>query len=101
VSNNNPHYELFQSWGPDHLRVLAYSGQLKGPMLGDAATWLAQRDAEERLRNEASQIEQNQIALSAKKAAWIAAIAAIVAAAVAIIAAFIAGLAWLWPHAAA
>jgi len=60
--------------------------------------WLSEKEQEERRRNEASQIEQNQIALSAKKAAWIAAIAAIVAAIVAIIGAVIACLAWLWPH---
>ena len=64
---------------------------LQGEVGGWARAWLA------RVR-EASQTEQNQIARSAKKAAWIAAIAAIVAAIIAIIAAVIACLAWLWPH---
>lgn len=58
--------------------------------------WLSEKAEEERRRNEASQTEQNQIARSAKKAAWIAAIAAIVAAIVAIIAAVITYLSWLW-----
>jgi|SRR5580704_9685832 hypothetical protein len=71
------------------------SGQIRRDVIDE---WLAEKDHEERLRSEASQIEQNRIARSAKKAAWIAAIAAIVAAIVAIIAAAIAGLAWLYPH---
>jgi hypothetical protein len=53
--------------------------------------WLGEKDAERRQKNDAWQDEQRQIATSAKKAAWIAAIAAIVACVITL-------LAWIWPR---
>jgi hypothetical protein len=62
-------------------RLLEWSGHTKV----EAIAWLARQDNEERLRNEDSQSSQMRIALSARRAAWIAAIAAIIAAIAAII----------------
>ena len=85
--------------GEAQVRVLIASGQYPTQLIQTAVRWLAKKDQEARVRNDASQIEQNQTARSAKKAAWIAAIAAIAAAIVAIMAAVIAAIAWIYPRA--
>jgi Trk-type K+ transport system membrane component len=90
--------EHLESLGESQVRLLLLTGGLPGMRRPAIIKWLTEKEREERRRNEASQIEQNQIALSAKKAAWIAAIAAIVAAIVAIIGAVISWLAWIWPQ---
>jgi len=61
-------------------RLLEWNGEVKR----EAILWLAQRDEELRLRNDASQSSQMRVALSANRAAWIAAIAATIAAIAAI-----------------
>lgn len=50
-----------------------------------ANKWLAQKDEEERIRNEASQASQVKISLSTKTASWVAAIAALAAAIAAVV----------------
>ena len=83
--------------GVAQVRLLHQTGGWATSAHQTVITWLAEKDQEERRRNEASQSEQSQTARSAKNAAWIAAIAAIVAAVVAIIAAVISYLAWVRP----
>lgn len=73
----------FEEMGPDTLRVRL--GQYTGEVFRQAIEWLAQKDLEERSRNEATQAEQMRVALSANRAAWIAAFAAIIAAIAAIV----------------
>jgi hypothetical protein len=87
-----------ESLGAPHVRLKLSVRGFPAPRESVVIKWLAKMEEEERARSDASQIEQNQTALSAKKAAWIAAIAATAAAIVAIIGAVIACLAWLRPH---
>lgn len=72
----------FEKLGVRNVRGLI--GEWSGTLKYDAMMWLAQKDEEERLRNEASLSSQMRTALSAKTAAWIAAIAATIAAIAAI-----------------
>ena len=85
MTEDNPHYEIFQRWGIEHLKTLVNNGGLPTHMLGDAATWLGQRDKEARSREEAFRASQRRTGLSTEIAAWIAAAAAIIAAIAAII----------------
>ena len=62
------------------LTVRARLGEWTGHVRAEAIAWLAYKEEEGRLRNEASQALQMRVALSAKNAAWVAAIAAIIAA---------------------
>jgi membrane protein YqaA with SNARE-associated domain len=87
-----------EEMGESQVRTLLLTGGIASSWHGAAAGWLAEKDAVEKRKSEASQADTARIALSAKNAAWIAAIAAIVAAIVAIIGAVITWLAWLWPH---
>jgi hypothetical protein len=77
--------QRFERLGIDRMRILVATSNLPSGMLTEASIWVAQRDKEDRLRNEDSQSLQMRTALSAKYAAWIAAIAAIIAAIAAII----------------
>lgn len=83
-----------EEFGPNQVRVMLASGSFPTQSHLRIFEWLADKDRQEREQIEASQQEQIQTALSAKKAAWIAAIAAIVAAIVAIMGAVIAWLSW-------
>jgi hypothetical protein len=60
--------------------------------------WLAELETDDRIRNEASQASQMRTALSAERAAWIAAKAAISAAILTIIGTIIMILTWLFPR---
>ena len=75
--------EQFETQGMQTVRARLI--EWTGPIKGEAIAWLAHKEEEDRLRNEASQASQIRIALSAKNAAWIAAAAAIIAAIAAII----------------
>ena len=91
--------ETFTALGPTQVRTMLLNGTIAPTYWPAANRWLAQRDEEERLLKEASQASQMRTALSANRAAWIAAIAAISAAVAAIIGAIITYLAWFFPHA--
>jgi len=66
--------------GEAQVRLLISSGGFPTQLNIMALKWLSEKDQESRHRNEVSQASQMRTALSAKKAAWIAAIAAIIAA---------------------
>jgi hypothetical protein len=85
------HKETLERLGAERVRIMLTTGMLLPHLVREATEWLAQLDAEDRSRNEASQASQMDAALSTKKAAWIAAIAAIIAAGIAI-------LSWAFPH---
>lgn len=85
MTENETNEQRFERLGLAQMKILVATSNLPSGMLTDAVKWVAQRDEEERLRNEASQSLQMRTALSAKYAAWIAAIAAIIAAIAAII----------------
>jgi hypothetical protein len=80
--------QRFQKMGIDRVRLLIITSGLPQQMMTDAIAWLAQRDEEERLRNDSAMELQMRVALSAKNAAWIAAITAIIAAIITIVVAF-------------
>jgi hypothetical protein len=73
----------FEDLGLDNVKDLRW--QWSGDLRNDAMAWVAQLEREERSRNEVSQALQMRVALSAKRAAWIAAIAAIIAVIAAIV----------------
>jgi len=81
--DSHPLWARFEKQGVANVRarLLEFIGEEKVA----AIAWLAHKDEEERLWSDSSQALQMRIALSAKRAAWIAAIAAIVAAIAAII----------------
>ena len=70
--------------GPNQVRTLMQSGSLAGPS-EPVIRWLAIKDQEAERLSSAAQALQMRTALSAKKAAWIAATAAIIAAILAVI----------------
>jgi len=100
VDDRRALFAEFEKLGEPEVRRRHTSGEYDhSPAFKQAASqWLLPKEEAERSRRDASQVEQIEIARSAKNAAWAAAIAAIVAAIVAIIAALIAGLGWLMPH---
>jgi hypothetical protein len=85
MSEHESNEKMFERMGVDKVRLLVSTSGLPTQTITHGVNWLAQRDKEERSRNEASQSLQMRTALSAKKAAWIAAIAAIIAAILAVI----------------
>jgi hypothetical protein len=89
--------QTLERLGPDLIRIKLFSGTMSSQLVVEASKFLAEFDATERSRSEASQASQTRTALSAKKAAWIAAIAAITAAIIAIISAIITYLSWIHP----
>ena len=74
-----------ESLGAAQVRTMLQSGGFPTQDHVSIVEWLAEKDQEERRRNDASQTEMSQTARSAKNAAWIAAIAAIAAAIMAIV----------------
>jgi hypothetical protein len=76
---------MFENMGVDKVRLLISTSGLPPETMLDAVNWLAQRDKEERLSNSALMASQARVALSAKNAAWIAAIIAMISAIVAIV----------------
>lgn len=80
--------QRFQKMGIDRVRLLVATSALPQQIMKDAIAWLAQRNEEERLRNDSAMDLQMRVALSAKNAAWIAAITAIIAAIITIVVAF-------------
>ena len=99
MPSDETNQQRFEVMGIDVVRLHVRDQSFQLPMLTDARIWVAQFDAEERLRNESSQREQILTALSAKKAAIIAAVAAIAAIAIGIVGVIVSILAWLYPHA--
>ncbi len=97
MAEKETNQENLERMGLAKVRLLVATDGLPPPLFGEARNWLAQKEDEERARNEAMQAEQMRVALSANRTAKIAAIAAIVAAIVAIIAAVISYLAWVYP----
>lgn len=85
--------------GADQVRLQIHGQLLPVDWATDAAEWLAGEDRLSRELSAASQASQILTALSAKRAAWIAAAAAITAAILTIIGIIISVLAWLNPHA--
>jgi hypothetical protein len=77
--------EHIKDLGPEQVRLMMQTGRLATAFFPSAEQWLAQKTHEDRERNDASQVSQIRIALSARLAAWIAAIAAIIAAIAAIV----------------
>lgn len=73
----------FEAMGKESVRAML--GTFQAPVRSAALIWLAQRESDERSRNEASQSLQMRVARSANLAAWIAAPAAIIAAIAAIV----------------
>ena len=72
--------QILERLGLDRVRIMINTGGLPQGMMTEAVTWVAQRNEEERLRNESSQALQLRAALRSKTAAWIAAFAAIIGA---------------------
>ncbi len=75
--------EQLEKIGAPKTRLLLTTGDLARHLVAPAAHWLAELDENDRTRNKAFQVSQMRIALSAERAAWIAAFAAISAAAIA------------------
>ncbi|HVP86095.1 MAG TPA: hypothetical protein VMS78_15350 [Rhizomicrobium sp.] len=74
----------FDALGLSAMRI--YVSQWSGEMQRWAIQWIAHREEEERVRMDSERAVDRATALSAKRAAWIAAMAAIIAAIAAIIA---------------
>jgi len=85
VSENEADEQKFNRMGLERVRILISTDGLPQSMKASAINWVAQRDAEERSRSEASQASQMRTARSTKNAAWLAAAAAMIAAIAAII----------------
>ncbi len=82
-------YAEFEATGEAVVRerlIIEHYGSVGNYRRGFAEEWL---QLQEEARREASNLEQNQIARSAKNAAWAAAIAAIIAAICAVIAVYL------------
>jgi hypothetical protein len=88
---------MLEKQGAEKTRIQLTTGNLPMTWAPHAISWLAELDAAERARNEASQVSQMRTALSANRAAWIAAIAAIIAAVIAMIGTIVTVLAWVHP----
>jgi hypothetical protein len=99
ISTRDQAFATFDQQGEDHVRLNVQTFDFATASSGSkmlnryAKEWLAQRDKESRLRNEASSDESLRVARSAKNAAWAAAIIAAIAAVIAIASAVIAYLA--------
>ncbi len=91
--------QQFETLGLPTVRLMLASSRWNHENEMKAIKWVAQKEEEELSRNDLSSEAQIRVALSAKRAAWVAAIAAIIAAIVAIAGAIITYLAWLYPHA--
>ncbi len=89
--------EQLEKLGATKTRSLLTTGDLARHLIAPAAQWLTELDETERTRNKAFQISQMRIALSAERAARIAAFAAISAAAIATATCVLTILAWLFP----
>jgi hypothetical protein len=89
--------EHLEKLGATKTRSLLTTGDLTRHLIAPAAQWSAELDEIERTRNKAFQISQMRIALSAERAARIAAFAAISAAAIATATCVLNILAWLFP----
>jgi hypothetical protein len=87
-----------ETLGESQVRLLLKTGGLPPSWNLTIIKWLTEKDQETQRRKEQSQNEQYQIALSSKRAAWIAAYAAIAATVIAIIGVVVTWLAWKWPH---
>ena len=85
MSENEADEQKFNRMGLERVRILISTDGLPQSMKASAINWVAQRDAEERSRSEASQASQMRTARSTKNAAWLAAAAAMIAAIAAII----------------
>ena len=83
--------------GATKTRSLLTTGDLARHLVAPAAQWLAELEETERTRNKAFQVSQMRIALSAERAARMAAFAAIGAAAIATATCVLTFLAWLFP----
>lgn len=92
--------EAFEKLGIDKVRLMVRNGNTPAKWGPDALNWVADYDRRERERIEASNSSQARTALSANRAAWIAAIAATIAAALTIISIVISVLAWVYPNGA-
>lgn len=79
----------FEENGLESTRLMVAQHRYSHDVELQAIKWLAEKTKEVHLRDEASQSLQIRTALSAKRAAWIAAIAAIIAAIAAIVTIFV------------
>jgi hypothetical protein len=77
--------------GEAQVRLLISSGSFPTHLNTLAVKWLKQKDEEAQQRSEAYQNSQMHATLSARNAAWVAAVAALLALGVAV-------LQWLWPR---
>lgn len=84
--------------GVPQVRLMVSTGQLPPAWNLTIVEWLKGKDQENLRRTEQLQGEQYAIALSSKRAAWIAAYAAIAAAIIAVIGVVVTLIAWEWPH---
>lgn len=87
-----------EQMGEAFVRLKVMTSGFGHPFHSAALEWLAERDDDERSRNEASQTSQMRTALSAERAAWIAAKAAIIAVVATIIGIIIMILTWIFPR---
>lgn len=85
MSDDESYEEKFRRMGPGRVRLMLDSDSFSITAKQEAIHWLAHLAEEDRLRSDVSQASQIRIALSARNAAWVAAIAAIIAAVAAII----------------
>ncbi len=83
--------------GAARTRLLLATDNLERHLVAPAARWLAELDETERTRNKAFQVSQMRIALSAERAARIAAFAAMSAAAIATATGVLTILVWVFP----
>jgi hypothetical protein len=91
-------FARLETFGEQQVRLMVSTGQLPPAWNLTIVEWLKEKDNENLLRKGRLQDEQYQIALSSKKAAWIAAYAAIAAAIIAVIGVIVTLIAWEWPH---
>jgi hypothetical protein len=76
MSDDSEQLSLFESMGAHEVRGLVQAHRLNAINERLAIKWLAEKDQESARLSEASQVEQIDIARSAKEAAWAAARAA-------------------------
>ncbi|MGO8845119.1 MAG: hypothetical protein ACLQFI_07285 [Methylocella sp.] len=89
--------EHLEKLGAAKTRLLLATDTLQRHLVTPAAQWLAELDEIDRTRNKAFQVSQMRIALSAERAAWIAALAAMSAAAIATATGVLTILVWVFP----